>query len=174
MHSRTWTNCTSPGDVIYPSDDKALKCLLDKQNHDLFPDDRLVVFFEPYKIMRENIEYILRTSTVQTTFDKTSGKCEAVSFLSVKHPKRGLRLDIEVYTDDRGNGLILQHIIRALNWIADSYSNYDGPVIMWIFTPLKSTESVRNVVDKMIFRPGPESKYTHYVTVERTMPTSKM
>ena len=106
-------------DFMKIGSDAVPSCLLDKSTQaNLFPEDTISVFFEPYRVLPSNLEYILHTSEGNMT--SSGNKVKAVSFLTeVQNGDSNVRVDLDVYTnasvsEEEQEGGMRQHVIKAL------------------------------------------------------------
>ncbi len=116
--------------------------LLEKSTQtQLFPDDMLIVFWEPYRPLLSNLEYIMHTSQCNIMY--SGSKIKAISFFSdVETVKQTMRIDLNIYicTDlptDEQQKLLQMLIIKAICMMVDQYTDSTN-IIFSLYPPTVS------------------------------------
>ena len=107
--------------------------LLESINKDaLFPGDLFHVVYQPYRVLKSNLQYVIDTSVCHMTLNAHDSKrVLAVSFISELNCEAGLRFDIEMYISeslatDAQMKLVVQHIIKSLVYLGKQSSDTDS------------------------------------------------
>ena len=144
----------------------------------LFPDDSVVVFWEPYRPLQSNFRYIMQTSTCQLTSGEgkvnDKFKVKAASFVSDTVGHRAIRLDLDFYVDvdlsnEEKENLLYQHILRTLTSGFHNKYPSDFTVSCSIFTPEFFSISAIKAWFKATLPDVSEGQFnedTHNITVE--------
>ena len=99
--------------------DEAVNLLTSNANSSWFPLDTVIVIWEPYKLMKSNIEYVMKFSHLYVTSADTTNKCIAFSFLSIIKALKGMCVYVDYYGTTDTN-IITQHLFNALNHLLQS------------------------------------------------------
>ncbi len=153
------------------SPDEAFRLMTD--NVQLFPHATFMVMWEPYKILKSNVDYVVKKCQLFVTpSDVADGKCIAFSFASVLRVELGIRLDLEYYgvTDWK---ILVQHALTALDYIAKCSPLYHWAedkhaISVLIYCPhgIDRDEIGKFLKSDLGFTPGTLAAYTHYILVE--------
>ena len=100
--------------------DEATNLLTNNVNSSWFPRDTVLVSWKPYKLLRSNIEYIMKFSQLHVTpGGDTSNTCKAFSFFTIIKTLAGMRADFDYYgTTD--TDILTQHLFSLLNYLSQS------------------------------------------------------
>ena len=129
--------------------DSLHKVLTDPENQwKLFPERRIVISWEPFKILPSNIEIIGNLChEIIGTPDKTdSSRFTTISFGHYYETKVGLRYDIEIYGSDLQE--VLDHAHKHVQ-LSYKYHTY-GKHCVWFYLPIHIDEKIiqKEIEDK--------------------------
>ena len=157
--------CQKFSDTLWRPDKSEFVSLITNPDiqDDMFPDKQLVVFWEPYRPIISNFEYIYDTSPV--FISGSPSRCKAVSFINQILCKKGLRYDMEFY----GTSTIsmLQHVCNYFQLLDTSGFHEELEVHINLYFPMcVDSTMIRNTMTSWGLLPGYWSHHSHYVLLQ--------
>ena len=106
----------------------------------LFPERRITISWEPYKILSSNIEIIghMCHEIIGTPDEKDPARFSTISFGHYCDIKKGSRYDVEIYSNDESE--VLDHVRHHIN-LSYKYHNH-GEHNLRIYFPMHIDEEV--------------------------------
>ena len=140
----------------------------------LFPHGKLVYSWDPYKLLRSNLEHIyddsfLWVATKNVTAPKSS-QCQSISIGRTHFIVKGTRYDLDYFGNDMDD--LHNHLVEHMNHISQR-SVHDGVYMYLVVHPNINKDMVSNLIKHI---PGMEFTGSHlkvYV-LEFSWSTSKL
>ena len=128
--------------VIQQDQGQVPSLLLEQSNKSLFPGNMFFAQWQPYQVLKSNLQEVVDTSVCHLTFDSSDPKkVQAVSFISEYNCDAGLRFDIEMYalpslSTDQQMSLMIQHVLQSMQYLANRKYDNKLDVYMSLYFPL--------------------------------------
>ncbi|ELT87049.1 hypothetical protein CAPTEDRAFT_221060 [Capitella teleta] len=144
-----------------------LASLLDETIHSpstkLFPDQYMVVSWEPYGIMESNLREIYSEHSIVWSREAPLSKPSMLSVRTAYPCQIGVAIDVDIYGID--NDGCASHVRDALRYLLDRYPDHEGEIAVQIFTPLDVNVDLLN----MPWKPGPMADHKTYILLKKNI-----
>ena len=162
---------------IVKADENVPPAFLDPRTQaHLFPQDSVIVFWEPYRPLHSNFDYIMHTSQCNITYSSKDDTTEvkAVNFMTERNcVKTTLVRDAEIYVSDAQSledqaKYLHQHIIKAVLGEIQKDGEFTKLAVMLHFPKLFSVAKLKERLTEHLhgvsFHEGYEEQYLacHY------------